>query len=62
MLLHQRGAPESPLTADQVEEKFRDNASFERDAASALELERLICSIEDVPDVRAVLGQLTTKG
>ena len=62
VLPYQRGAPESPLTPAQVQEKFRDNASFERDAASALELERLICSIEDVPDVRAVLGQLTTKG
>jgi 2-methylcitrate dehydratase PrpD len=51
---HQLGAPENPMSAEQVREKFRENAAlagrgFDR-------LEETILGLEDAPDVRGLLA------
>jgi 2-methylcitrate dehydratase PrpD len=52
---YQLGAPENPLSAEQVREKFRENVAL---AGSFDGLEDAILSLEEVDDVRDVLRML----
>jgi 2-methylcitrate dehydratase PrpD len=55
---HQLGSPENPMTADQVIEKFRANASLALDATSVAELETSVLELERQPDLVAALAPL----
>jgi 2-methylcitrate dehydratase PrpD len=52
---HQLGAPENPMSAEQVREKFRENASLAGGSFDALEA--AILSLEEVAEVRGLLAQ-----
>jgi 2-methylcitrate dehydratase PrpD len=52
---HQLGAPENPMSAEQVREKFRENASLA--GGSFDSLEAAILSLEEVAEVRGLLAQ-----
>jgi hypothetical protein len=56
---YQRGGPESPLTADEVREKFRDNASLALPDAAVQALEEALLSLDELDDVTAALAPLT---
>jgi 2-methylcitrate dehydratase PrpD len=56
-LAHQLGAPENPMTAEQVRAKFRENAELAGGGFADLE-ERLL-TLEQAPGVR---GLLATEG
>jgi 2-methylcitrate dehydratase PrpD len=56
---YQRGGPESPLTADEVREKFRDNASLALADAAVEALEEALLSLDELDDVTAALAPLT---
>jgi len=51
---HQLGAPENPMSADQVRQKFRENAAL---AGGFDALEDSVLSLEKVEDVRGLLAQ-----
>jgi 2-methylcitrate dehydratase PrpD len=51
---HQLGAPENPMSADQVRQKFRENAAL---AGGFDGLEDSVLSLEEVEDVRGLLAQ-----
>jgi 2-methylcitrate dehydratase PrpD len=53
---HQLGAPENPMSAEQVREKFRDNARFAGGSFDALE--EAILTLEEQDDLRAVFSAL----
>jgi 2-methylcitrate dehydratase PrpD len=53
---HQLGAPENPMSADQVREKFRGNARLAGGSFDALE--EAILTIEERDDLRAVFSAL----
>src|SRR5581483_1042042 len=53
---YQLGAPENPMTPDQVREKFRDNAALAGAPADALE--RDLLGLERVEDVRETFRRL----
>ncbi len=55
---HQLGAPENPMTADQVIEKFRVNASLALDSGTARELETTVLELERETDLGAALAPL----
>jgi 2-methylcitrate dehydratase PrpD len=57
-LPHQRGGPENPMSADEVRDKFRENASLALDDERALALEDAILTLEERDDVRAALAPL----
>jgi 2-methylcitrate dehydratase PrpD len=57
-LPYQRGAPDNPMTADEVRAKFRENASLALADGAAEELEAAILALEDADDVRAVFSSL----
>jgi len=57
-LPHQRGAPENPMTADEVLAKFRQNASLALDDAAVDALEEAVLSLEEQEDVRAAFSEL----
>jgi 2-methylcitrate dehydratase PrpD len=57
-LPHQRGAPENPMSAAEVCEKFRDNARLALKAAGVEGLERAVLALEQAPDVRPALSIL----
>jgi 2-methylcitrate dehydratase PrpD len=59
-LPHQRGAPENPMTADEVRAKFRENASLALADAELEALERAVLSVEERDDVRGVFAGLGT--
>jgi 2-methylcitrate dehydratase PrpD len=61
-LAHQRGAPENPLAAAEVREKFRTNARLALDEASVERLERAVLTLEEAPDVRPALSILGEAG
>ncbi len=54
---YQLGAPENPMTPDQVREKFRDNAALAGAPADALE--RDLLGLERVEDVRETFRRLS---
>jgi 2-methylcitrate dehydratase PrpD len=56
---HQRGGPENPMTADEVREKFRENASLALADDRVEALVRLLDSLDRVPDVRGAFADLT---
>jgi 2-methylcitrate dehydratase PrpD len=56
-LPYQPGAPENPITAEQVRAKFRENAALADGGYG--ELEERILTLERAPDVR---GLLATEG
>jgi 2-methylcitrate dehydratase PrpD len=56
-LPYQLGAPENPMTDDQVREKFRDNAALAGGSFDALE--EAILELEARDDVHAVLSMLS---
>ena len=51
---HQLGAPENPMSAEQVREKFRENAAFAGDGFD--ELEQAILTLEQAADIRGLLA------
>lgn len=57
-LPHQRGGPENPMTADEVREKYRENAvpALDEDAVEALE--EAILALEEQDDLRSALAPL----
>jgi hypothetical protein len=55
-LPHQLGAPENPMTAEQVRDKFRENAALAGGSFEALE--QAVLDLEECHDVHAVLSQL----
>jgi 2-methylcitrate dehydratase PrpD len=55
---YQRGGPESPLTPDEVREKFRENASLALGDAAVEALEAALLSLEELDDVTAALAPL----
>jgi 2-methylcitrate dehydratase PrpD len=57
-LAHERGAPENPLSAEEVRQKFRENASLALDADSVEELETAVLALEDRDDLRLALAPL----
>jgi 2-methylcitrate dehydratase PrpD len=57
-LPHQRGGPENPMSADEVLEKFRENAALALPEAEASALEEAILTLEEQDDVRAALAPL----
>jgi 2-methylcitrate dehydratase PrpD len=58
-LPYQRGGPENPMTADEVREKYRENAGLALDEEAVEALEAAILTIEDQNDLRAALAPLT---
>jgi 2-methylcitrate dehydratase PrpD len=55
---YQRGAPENPLTEDEVLSKFRTNASLALDAEAVEAVEAAILSLEELHDVGACMAPL----
>jgi 2-methylcitrate dehydratase PrpD len=55
-LPHQLGAPENPMTAEQVQEKFRENAALSGGSFEALE--EAVLDLEHRDDLHAVLSRL----
>ena len=55
-LPHQLGAPENPMTAEQVREKFRENAALAGGSFEALE--EAVLDLEHRDDLRTVLSEL----
>jgi 2-methylcitrate dehydratase PrpD len=51
---HQLGAPENPMSADQVRQKYRENAAL---AGGFEALEDSVLSLEELDDVRGLLAQ-----
>jgi 2-methylcitrate dehydratase PrpD len=55
---HQRGGPENPLSADEVREKFRENASLALPDAAVTALEEAVLALEEQSDLAAALAPL----
>jgi 2-methylcitrate dehydratase PrpD len=55
---YQRGGPESPLSHDEVREKFRDNASLSLADAAVEALEEALLALDELDDVAAALAPL----
>lgn len=53
-LRHQRGAAENPLGDEEVRTKYRASAALALDDAERERLERLVLSLEEAPDLRAL--------
>jgi 2-methylcitrate dehydratase PrpD len=61
-LPYQRGGPENPMTADEVREKYRENAGLALDDGAVEALEAAILALEEQDNVRAALAPLTAAG
>jgi 2-methylcitrate dehydratase PrpD len=59
-LLHQKGGPENPISADEVRGKFRGNAKLALTDDAVDLLEEAILSLEQQDDVTAALRPLTS--
>lgn len=57
-LPHQRGGPENPMSAAEVRDKFRENASLALEGDAAEALEDAILALDEQDDVRAALVPL----
>jgi 2-methylcitrate dehydratase PrpD len=57
-LAYQKGAPENPLAAAEVRAKFRANAELVLSEEAAAALEEAVLTLEEQPDVAAVLAPL----
>jgi 2-methylcitrate dehydratase PrpD len=60
-LPHQKGAPENPLSDEEVLAKFRANAELALSTAAVEALENAILSLEQAHDLRAALGPLAAE-
>jgi 2-methylcitrate dehydratase PrpD len=62
-LEYQRGAPENPMSADEVREKFRSNAVLALSAEDTRALEESVMGLEDHADLGAlrILGKASIK-
>jgi 2-methylcitrate dehydratase PrpD len=56
---HPRGGPDFPMTRDEVEAKFRGNASLAVPEAQADRVTTLVGDIADQPDLSALMSSLT---
>jgi 2-methylcitrate dehydratase PrpD len=59
---YQRGAPQNPMTADEVREKFRLNASLALSDGAVESLEEAVLTVEEAADVRTVFSALALAG
>ncbi|HZB86816.1 MAG TPA: hypothetical protein VE289_09665, partial [Gaiellaceae bacterium] len=59
-LPHQRGGLENPMTAEEVREKYRENAALALEAEAVEALEAAILSLEEQEDLRAALAPLAS--
>jgi 2-methylcitrate dehydratase PrpD len=57
-LPYQRGAPDNPMTADEVRAKFRENASLALEGPAIERLEDAVLALEEADDMRAVFSSL----
>jgi 2-methylcitrate dehydratase PrpD len=57
-LPYQRGAPDNPMTGEEVRAKFRENASLALADGAVEALEQAILSLEEADDVRGVFSSL----
>lgn len=57
---YQKGGPENPLTADEVLEKWRGNASLCLDDKAVRALERTVLGIEEQTDLRSAFAPLAS--
>jgi 2-methylcitrate dehydratase PrpD len=57
-LPHQRGGPENPMSAEEVREKYRDNAGLALDTDASEQLEEAVLALEEVDDLRSALAPL----
>ncbi len=55
---HQKGGPENPLSADEVREKFRENASLALSDDAVERLEQALLSLDEQADIRSALAPL----
>jgi hypothetical protein len=55
---HQLGAPDNPMSADDVRAKFRENAGLAHSEETAEALERDVLALERQDDVRGALAPL----
>ena len=55
---HQLGAPENPMTADQVIEKFHANAALALDSGTARQLEAAVLELERQTDLAGAMAPL----
>jgi 2-methylcitrate dehydratase PrpD len=58
---HQLGAPDNPMTADEVRAKFRENARLSLSEEMSEALERAILGLERHEDVRGALALVTVE-
>ena len=61
-LAHELGGPENPLSADEVREKFRENAGLALDADRVEALETAVIALEEQDDLRLALAPLAGAG
>jgi 2-methylcitrate dehydratase PrpD len=57
-LPYQRGGPENPMTADEVRDKYRENAGLALDDGASEALEGAILTLEEQEDFREALAPL----
>ena len=57
-LPHQRGGPENPMSAGEVRDKFRENATLALDRGAVEALEEAILALDEQDDLRAALAPL----
>jgi 2-methylcitrate dehydratase PrpD len=57
--LHQKGAPENPLSSNEVRQKFRANATMALSPAAAGDLEAAVLAMERASDLRSICGPLS---
>jgi hypothetical protein len=55
---HQRGGPENPMSADEVQAKFRENAALALGPATLESLEEGVLALEDQAEPRSVFALL----
>jgi 2-methylcitrate dehydratase PrpD len=55
---YQLGAPENPMSAEQVREKFADNAELALARSASTQLETRVLALEEQEDLRAIFGLL----
>ncbi|MDH5333644.1 MAG: MmgE/PrpD family protein, partial [Thermoleophilia bacterium] len=58
---HQKGAPENPLSDDEVRAKFRENASLALSQPDLEALEEAILTLERQDDLTAALSPLAAR-
>ena len=57
-LPHQRGGPENPMSAEEVREKFRENAALALSDAGVTALEEAVLALEEQADLASALAPL----